>query len=116
MAEPDTNTDGGVLKLTIALARVSVDLTLLFRISFLYFLVQRWSPTPAPARCTMAVEFSRTSKSTTPLLGSHCDSFFSLGARRTSFTTSIDFFSASRTSAEPIKPVAPVTTSFMKFL
>ena len=41
MAEPDTKTEGGVLKLTIALASVSVELTLLFKISFLYFLVHR---------------------------------------------------------------------------
>src|ERR1700689_4659801 len=98
MAEPVTRLAGGLPSLLRAPASARVPSTLLALISALYLLVQRWSITPAPGRCTQASSPSSRSRSDGPELdelsrpsaarGSQRISSADRGGLRTSLTTS----------------------------
>ena len=74
MADPETNTSGRVESSQSALAKSSVELVRLERISAFRACVHRLSAMPAPARCTTASNGpsrSRASPSMNETEGSH---------------------------------------------
>ena len=122
MAEAVTRVAGGGSSLASAPASARVPSTRLALISALYLAVQRWSATPAPARCTQAPSPSRADEARPPeavspasaARGSQRTSSAARGARRTSLTTSWPSACRLATSAVPTSPDEPVTATFMR--
>src|SRR6478672_4252957 len=88
-------------------AMVCVPSTREAKISCLYAGVQRWSPTPAPARCTTVVTPSRPPGSRIRCRGSQAISALVRGSRRTRCSTSSPRSLRNADSAPPISPDAP---------
>src|ERR1700722_6041573 len=123
MAEPVSRVAGGELSLLSAPASARVPSTLLARISALYLLVQRWSITPAPARCTQASSPSSRSRAAgsdeldevslaSAACGSQRISAAHRGGPRTSLTTPWPSARRVATRAGPLGPDEPVTATF----
>src|SRR5665647_542468 len=107
MAEPLTRAMGSP-RSARAVAMVAVPSTREERISCLYAVVHRWSPTPAPARWTTAVTPDSSRGSSVRIAGSHQISWLARGGRRTRCTTSSPRASRNADSALPISPDAPL--------
>jgi hypothetical protein len=119
MAEPDTRVSGGELSLVSAPASARVASTRLVLISALYLAVQRWSATPAPARCTQAPSPSSSAgldglKPASAARGSHRTSSADRAGRRTSLMTSWPLARRLAASAVPMSPDEPVIATFMR--
>ena len=120
MAEAATKVAGGGLSLASAPASARVPRTRLALTSALYLAVQRWSATPAPARCTQAPSPSRADEPGAPdaispasaARGSQRASSGAREARRTSLITSCPSARRLATSAVPMSPDEPVTATF----
>src|SRR5829696_101636 len=109
MAEPDSSVAGPRSSPASVRASRSVPFVRLSSISRLRAAVQRLSPMPAPARWTTASTPSRAAASILPAAGSQRTARGSSDGRRPTGRTTWPSPRSAVVSAEPIRPLAPVT-------